>query len=121
MELVFSYGHFQQMSWHAYSVVLDLIIYYDTACLGTLHYRYQDMWSICCLISMATISTGMCSRLSAKTNDNEGRNFQFRDQLPKRRHNKQQVEVEVQTIKVGLYFRHRQAPHTPPHDALVRV
>ena len=23
-------------------------------------------------------------------------------------------------IKVGLYFRRRQAPHTPPHDAPVR-
>ena len=68
---------------------------------------------------MTTISAGMCSRLSGKTNDNEGRDFQFRDKLPKRRHYKQQVEVEVQTIKVGLYVRHHQAPHTPPPDALV--
>ena len=26
------------------------------------------------------------------------------------------VDVEVR-VKVGLYFRRRQAPHAPPHDA----
>ena len=57
------------------------------------------MWSICCLISMATISAGMCTRLSGKTNDKKGRDFQLlRDQFPKGGHYKQEVEVEVQTI-----------------------
>ena len=60
------------------------------------------MWPICCLISIATINAGLCLRLSlsGKTNDNvnEGRDFQFQDQVQECSHCKKGQDVEVQPI-----------------------